>query len=184
MEKVSNFILRKSDSFPTIMREKEIFLPMSTKPQSKLRVRALLGHCLYRRVVVWGLVAVALLSITLFNPQLTHRSKNVLDLVQIVKADVPAIKVPSNLEETVAALVKQSGQGNDEEPAKQSKNDNEEQIPVKESSDSSKDKSGEKSALETTEDKPRKDKSGEKSSKKKHKQKPKPNGPHWLDYKQ
>jgi hypothetical protein len=63
----------------------ETFLPTTTKPQPKFRVRALLGHCLYRRVVVWGLVVIVVLSVTLFQPQLTHRSRKVLDLVQLGK---------------------------------------------------------------------------------------------------
>lgn len=87
MNPVASFIRRKSDSISSIMSLKdEAYLPSSTKPKSKFRVRALLGHCLYRRVVVWGLVVVVLFSITLFNPQITHRSRKVLDLVQLGKA--------------------------------------------------------------------------------------------------
>ncbi|KAI0144137.1 hypothetical protein F4776DRAFT_675683 [Hypoxylon sp. NC0597] len=61
-------------------RKSETYLPVSTKPQSKFRVKALLGHCLYRRVVIWTVVVIILLSVTLFNPRLTTRSRDVFDL--------------------------------------------------------------------------------------------------------
>jgi hypothetical protein len=155
-------------------RKEDYFLPVSTKPQSKLRVRALLGHCLYRRVVIWALVVVVLLSITLFNPQLSHNTRNVLDLVQIGKADVPQGKVPTRLDETVAQLVKQSGQDSDEGSQKQIKEDAKDE------------KSSKQSTEETSNDKSEEKANESKESKqpKKQKQKQKSKGPHWLDYKQ
>jgi hypothetical protein len=100
MEKVSSFILRKSDSLPSLLpRKEEDFLPTSTKPQPRFRVRQLLGHCLYRRVVIWTLVVIVLLSITLFNPRITHTPQNVLDLVQLGKGQIDeskAVKLESD----------------------------------------------------------------------------------------
>ncbi|KAM0808978.1 hypothetical protein AB5N19_09321 [Seiridium cardinale] len=201
MEKVSNYMLRKSDSFPSIMtRKQEIFLPISTKPQPKLRVRALLGHCLYRRVVIWTLVVIALLSFTLFNPRLTSSSRNVLDLVQMGKSDIPAIKAPTNLEETVATLVKQSGKDKEEETVKEIKGDakgessgdsskdsskESKDDSAKSSEESSKDSSAEKQSKDSKDSKDAKDSKDSndaKDSKKKQKQKQKQKGPHWLDY--
>lgn len=171
MEKVSSFIVRKSDSFPNLMmRKQEVFLPISTKPQPNLRVRALLGNCLYRRVVLWTLVGIVLFSITLFNPRLTRSPGHVLDMVQMGKVEPPVGKAPTQLDETVAALIKQSG--NDDESAKQSKGDakaKEESTPKAASEESPKEEKQTKAAKE---------------SKKKQNKNQKPKGPHWLDYKQ
>ncbi|KAH6655420.1 hypothetical protein BKA67DRAFT_236379 [Truncatella angustata] len=173
MEKVSSFISRRSDSFPSMMSGKQdIYLPISTKPQPKLRVRALLGHCLYRRVVIWTLVAIALLAITLFHPGLTHNTHNVLDLVQLGKSDISKPNYPTKLDETVASLVKQSGQGEEAESPKQSKDDKGES--------SSKEATTKELAEESPKEKIETEKS--KESKKKQKQKQRPKGPHWLDY--
>ncbi|KAI1845171.1 hypothetical protein JX266_008718 [Neoarthrinium moseri] len=93
MEKVSNLILRKSDSFSSILSKKEeAFLPMALKPKPKFRLKALLSHCLYRRVVIWTLVAIVLLSVTLFNPRIAHSHRNVLDLVPLGKGEIPESK--------------------------------------------------------------------------------------------
>lgn len=89
MDQISSYVSRKSGSFPTLMaRKSEAYLPVSTKPQSKFRMKALLGHCLYRRVVIWTVVVIVLLSVTLFNPRLTARSRDVLDLVHGAKGDI------------------------------------------------------------------------------------------------
>ncbi|KAK7917220.1 hypothetical protein PG985_010828 [Apiospora marii] len=90
MDKVSSF-LRKSSSFGSMISAKnEIYLPVNTKPQSKkFRLRQILGHCLYRRVVIWTLVLILLLSLTLFNPRLTTKTRqDVLDLVQLGKGQL------------------------------------------------------------------------------------------------
>lgn len=60
-------------------------LPISIKPRAKIRVKALLGHCLYRRVILWSLLAIACMSLFLFDPRMTARSKEVLDLVSLRK---------------------------------------------------------------------------------------------------
>ncbi|KAI0842539.1 hypothetical protein F5Y06DRAFT_306082 [Hypoxylon sp. FL0890] len=82
MDGLSKFVSRKSGQYPSLMgRKSEAYLPVSTKPKPKFRVKALLGHCLYRRVVIWTVVIIVLLSITLFNPRLTTSSRDVFDLV-------------------------------------------------------------------------------------------------------
>ncbi|KAI0009928.1 hypothetical protein F4779DRAFT_335176 [Xylariaceae sp. FL0662B] len=107
MERISNLMSRKSG-----FSKSEIMLPITTKPQSKFRVTALLGHCLYRRVVIWTIVIIALLSVTLFNPRLTARSRDVLDLVHGTKSEVktaPAVPDDVGLQKPV---------GTEEEPVK------------------------------------------------------------------
>ncbi|KAI1502565.1 hypothetical protein F5X99DRAFT_152574 [Biscogniauxia marginata] len=82
MGSISDLMSRKPSSYTTFMARKgDYYLPVSTKPQSRFRVKALLGHCLYRRVVIWTVVVVFLLTITLYNPRISTSSKNVLDLV-------------------------------------------------------------------------------------------------------
>ncbi|KAI1091334.1 hypothetical protein F5B19DRAFT_280395 [Rostrohypoxylon terebratum] len=92
MDRISTYVSRKSGSFPSFMaRKSEIYLPVSTKPQPKFRVKALLGHCLYRRVVIWTVVIIVLLSFTLFNPRITARSRDVFDLVHGSKNEAKTI---------------------------------------------------------------------------------------------
>ena len=84
--------MRKSNSFSSMISGKnEIFLPVTTKTSSRFRLRQILGHCLYRRVVIWTLLIIVLLSLTFFNPQFRQRTpKDVLGLVQMGNAQVPA----------------------------------------------------------------------------------------------
>lgn len=111
-----------------ISRKSELYLPISTKPQSKFRVRALLGHCLYRRVVIWTLVIIVLLSITLFNPRIAHRSRNVLEIVQLGQGQTAASEAGNASE---FPLQKQDGKQDEERPKINSedkeKNENEKQ---------------------------------------------------------
>ncbi|KAI1105342.1 hypothetical protein F4804DRAFT_350861 [Jackrogersella minutella] len=106
MDRISTYVSRKSGSFPSLMaRKSEVYLPVTTKPQPKFRVKALLGHCLYRRVVIWTVVIIVLLSITLFNPRLTARSRDVFDLVHGSKSGTKETPhVPENI-----GLQKQDG---------------------------------------------------------------------------
>ncbi|KAI1820497.1 hypothetical protein F4861DRAFT_522837 [Xylaria intraflava] len=64
-------------------RKRDLYLPTHVNPKtkSKFRVRALLGHCLYRRVVIWTVVLFLFLTALLFDPHLTTQSQNVLDMV-------------------------------------------------------------------------------------------------------
>ncbi|GAW17072.1 hypothetical protein ANO14919_065220 [Xylariales sp. No.14919] len=89
MDKISGFMSRKSGPFPNVMaRKSEVLLPIhtDTKPRAKFQVRALLGHCLYRRVVIWIGMIFMLLILVLFDPHLTTKSRNVLDIVHGSKA--------------------------------------------------------------------------------------------------
>ncbi|KAI0473156.1 hypothetical protein GGR56DRAFT_602174 [Xylariaceae sp. FL0804] len=86
MSGLSDFMSRRTGAWSSRMgRKSEISLPVTTKPRSKFRVTSLLGHCLYRRVVIWSLVVIVLLGLSLFNPGLSAQSRNVLDLVQGTK---------------------------------------------------------------------------------------------------
>ncbi|KAI1154628.1 hypothetical protein F4825DRAFT_163783 [Nemania diffusa] len=84
IDKISGFVIRKSGSFSTaIARKSDACLPThtNTKPRPKFQVKALLGHCLYRRVVIWTISIFALLAVVLFDPRLTTQSRNVLHIV-------------------------------------------------------------------------------------------------------
>ena len=84
MDKISEFMLRQSGSFSSTMtRRGDVALPMHTdpKPRTKIQFRALLGHCLYRRVVIWIVLLVVFLTSIIFKPRLTTQSRNVLDIV-------------------------------------------------------------------------------------------------------
>jgi hypothetical protein len=85
---MAKLVPRKSGSFPSFMtRKTEMYLPTTNKPQSSFRMKSLLGHCLYRRVVIWTVVVIVLLSITMLNPQINTRTHDVLDLVKLGKGD-------------------------------------------------------------------------------------------------
>ncbi|KAI1336886.1 hypothetical protein F5Y15DRAFT_190121 [Xylariaceae sp. FL0016] len=85
---LSDFRSPRSGSSSTCLTFKdEMHLPVTTKSQSKFKVKTLLGHCLYRRVVIWTVLIIILLTISLFNPQITTKSRNVLDMVQGSKGE-------------------------------------------------------------------------------------------------
>jgi hypothetical protein len=136
----------------------EAHLPISNKPKSKLRVKALLGHCLYRRVVIWTIVVIACLSLTLFNPQLNTRSREVLEMVNLGKGE------PKEGPEIVTNTGLQKQTGDDEAQAEQVGQDAEVNIIEEENSDES---------IPTQE----KEEGNEKENKD-------DDGPHWLKYKQ
>ncbi|KAI0179294.1 hypothetical protein GGR52DRAFT_535605 [Hypoxylon sp. FL1284] len=109
MDDVSTYTSRKSGSFPGLMaRKSELCLPVTAQSKPKFRVKAILGHCLYRRVVIWTLVILVLFSLTLFNPRLTARSRDVLDLVHTSKGVTDDIETPA-----VAGIMEQNGKIDD-----------------------------------------------------------------------
>ena len=53
MESMSDFMSRKSGSFSNLMgRKSEMYLPAPNQQKPKFKVKALLGHCLYRLPVL------------------------------------------------------------------------------------------------------------------------------------
>jgi len=44
-------------------------------------MKVLLGHCLYRRVAIWTVAVVVVMTVTLLHSSLSARSRSVLDLV-------------------------------------------------------------------------------------------------------
>ncbi|TGJ88748.1 hypothetical protein E0Z10_g117 [Xylaria hypoxylon] len=88
-------------------RKSDVFLPThtNTKPRTKFQVRALLGHCLYRRVVIWIGMIFMLLVLILFNPRLATQSRNVLDIVHGSKA---LVKEPTSNPQNVLLQNKDS----------------------------------------------------------------------------
>ncbi|KAI0184357.1 hypothetical protein EV127DRAFT_474418 [Xylaria flabelliformis] len=99
MDKIPGFMARRPGSFSAAMaRKSDPYLPthINTKPRARFQVRALLGHCLYRRVVVWTIFFLVLLTVALFDPRFTAQSRNVLDMVHGSKGLVK--ETPSGME--------------------------------------------------------------------------------------
>jgi hypothetical protein len=68
------FAHSRSDSAYNYLKSEHL-LPLSTTPhQSKIRVQTLLGHCLYRRVVLWTLTILFLVCVTLFRATIQANS--------------------------------------------------------------------------------------------------------------
>ncbi|KAK3359124.1 hypothetical protein B0T25DRAFT_87300 [Lasiosphaeria hispida] len=85
MERATFLTRSKLDSsFSTILStrdEKYLLLPLAAHQQPKIRVRALLGHCLYRRVILWTLTIVLVLCLTLSTSGGHTRHGRLRDLV-------------------------------------------------------------------------------------------------------
>lgn len=71
----------RSSSRASDSRNSEPLLPYSEKPV--IKVRSLLGHCLYRRVFIWTVVSLVLAAIVLFR----HNDVPVSDVVSVHIAD-------------------------------------------------------------------------------------------------
>jgi hypothetical protein len=88
MERVSCLPRSKSDSISSVASKSEKdLLPLPVSQQPKIRVRALLGHCLYRRVIIWSLTVLLLLCLTLFTSGVKTGRGRILDLVDWRKGE-------------------------------------------------------------------------------------------------
>lgn len=56
-------------------------LPLPVQNKAKIRVRTLLGHCFYRRVIIWAITVILLLCLTLFSSGVHTRHGRIMDLV-------------------------------------------------------------------------------------------------------
>ncbi|KAK4219608.1 hypothetical protein QBC37DRAFT_469080 [Rhypophila decipiens] len=104
MSKRSSYLKRsKSTSFSSTSSttEDKFLLPISTHRQPKIRVRTLLGHCLYRRVIIWAVTAFFLLCVGL----VAHRPR-ILGLLSIPSEDQDA-KVAEDIK-TVLLLISEA----------------------------------------------------------------------------
>ncbi|KAL2191939.1 hypothetical protein L209DRAFT_85780 [Thermothelomyces heterothallicus CBS 203.75] len=75
-----SFILKSSSSLTSLLSNNEKSLlprPVYQKP----KIRTLLGHCLYRRVILWTAAGLALLFLTLSSGKRGPRRERLLDLV-------------------------------------------------------------------------------------------------------
>ncbi len=97
MEPVSCIRRSKSDSissfssfssFSSILSGKEEgpLLPAPVYQKPKIRVREVLSHCLYRRVIIWSLTLLTLLFIGVCTSGVHTRHGRVLDLVDFGKS--------------------------------------------------------------------------------------------------
>ncbi|KAI0015999.1 hypothetical protein F4780DRAFT_716783 [Xylariomycetidae sp. FL0641] len=85
MAGISHLFSRKPGAFTNRWHgHSDACLPLSSTKSSsvsRFQFKALLGNCLYRRVIIWTLVISFLTAITMFNPRLTVTSKEVLEYV-------------------------------------------------------------------------------------------------------
>src|SRR3954468_24259662 len=82
MERAPFLGRRRSGSFSsTSTLGDEKHLPIFSPQRSNLRVRTLLGHCLYRRVILWTVAALALLCLMVSTTGVQLRHGRVLDFV-------------------------------------------------------------------------------------------------------
>jgi outer membrane biosynthesis protein TonB len=192
MDRISNIVSRRAGSWPSLFasRDKDM-LPFSSHPEPKWRSKSLLSNCLYRRVVIWGIVVVVGLSLTLFNPQLSSRSKEVLNMVHLGQGES---SLPSQVLENLG-LQKQDGKK--EDPAPQAGPDS--QSPKGEKKEGTKQQDTKGKAKERVKDKSAKkpvgkpvkkpsekpaEKAEEKSPEKTAEKQIPNDGPRWLQFKQ
>ncbi|KAK4229602.1 hypothetical protein QBC38DRAFT_97475 [Podospora fimiseda] len=72
----------------TFLREEKTLLPYSNQPKPpKIRVRTLLGHCLYRRVFLWSVGFLLLLWLTLSSNKTQLRRERIFRLVNFGEDD-------------------------------------------------------------------------------------------------
>jgi hypothetical protein len=71
----------KSDAI--LEKNGDFLLPLPVNSKTKFRIKALLGHCLYRRVIIWGTVVLALLVLALSAGP--SKREALLDLVDFRK---------------------------------------------------------------------------------------------------
>ncbi|KAL2137955.1 hypothetical protein VTI28DRAFT_7766 [Corynascus sepedonium] len=97
MERPS-FISRSSSSLSSLLsHDEKSLLPRPVYQKPRIRVRSLLGHCLYRRVVLWIAAGLAVLFLILNSGERDLRRDRLLDLVHSKpykkdKSDVGGIK--------------------------------------------------------------------------------------------
>lgn len=60
-------------------------LPLPAQSKRKIRVRALLSHCLYRRVILWLFTVVVLISLVMCTNGVPTPRNGLLDLVHFHK---------------------------------------------------------------------------------------------------
>lgn len=68
-------------SYSSVGDEKYGLLPLAHHQKPKIRVRALLGHCLYRRVIIWTVAALLILGLTVSTTGVHLQHGRVLDFV-------------------------------------------------------------------------------------------------------
>ncbi|KAK3377861.1 hypothetical protein B0H63DRAFT_227807 [Podospora didyma] len=83
MDRASFLPRSKSSSFSSTRSSKDekYWLPLPVHQQPKLRVRTLLGHCLYRRVILWSVAVLFILCLTLSTSGVHLHHSRILDYV-------------------------------------------------------------------------------------------------------
>lgn len=82
MERPS-FVSRSSSSLSSILSvDEKPLLPHPAHHKSKFRIRALLGHCLYRRVILWCVAVLVLLCFAFSASRPGLRRQRLIELAE------------------------------------------------------------------------------------------------------
>lgn len=112
MERPSFLTRSKSNSFSSVLSagdEKYSLLALPAHQQPKLQVRALLGHCLYRRVILWTVTILFVVCLTLSTRGVRQRHGTILDFVDFRQGgtdnnssgeEAPALAAQGNSEDS------------------------------------------------------------------------------------
>lgn len=96
MELIARLTKGKPYTFPLFSPSKDGYLapyPSPTQRHPKIRVRTFFTHCLYRRVLLWTVAVLVILSLTLFSGGFRAGHGRLLDLVDFRKGKVGEKKV-------------------------------------------------------------------------------------------
>lgn len=100
-------------SYPFQMTD-DFLLPPPGQHQRKIRVRTLLGHCLYRRVIIWTITLLSLLSLTLYSSgSVVRTTGRILNLVDFSKNGYWGGVVGVKKQVKASGILSQQGIGND-----------------------------------------------------------------------
>jgi hypothetical protein len=87
MERPS-FVSRSSSSLSSFLSvDEKPLLPHPAHQKSRFRIRTLLGHCLYRRVILWCAAAIVLLCFALSSRKSGLRRQRLIDLTRLPDLD-------------------------------------------------------------------------------------------------
>ncbi|KAK3365813.1 hypothetical protein B0T24DRAFT_401679 [Lasiosphaeria ovina] len=95
MEGGSFLGIRKSTSLTSILstRDEKLGLPLPAHQQQKIRVRTILGHCLYRRVLLWSAAVLFFLFFALSRSRTHVQHGRVVDFAQGETENVSSLEV-------------------------------------------------------------------------------------------
>ena len=90
MERISPFLRQKCGSPRFFPVKHDFLLPPPGYRQPKIRVRTLLGHCLYRRLIIWTVTLLLLICLTVYSSAaalLSTSTGGILELIEFSRGD-------------------------------------------------------------------------------------------------